>query len=88
MSCFLLQIYVTEWHLALGALGASLGHDLSGLSSPLGLGRLLGLLVCLGLLHPLLDLTAPQPNCKTCAAEPGTMNFCPLSNPSTQSPDI
>lgn len=32
------QFYVTGRHLALGTLGASLGHDLGGLSSTLGLG--------------------------------------------------
>ncbi len=32
------QVYVTGGHLALGTLGASLGHDLGGLSSTLGLG--------------------------------------------------
>ena len=31
-------VYVTEGHLALGTLGAGLGHNLGGLSSTLGLG--------------------------------------------------
>ena len=52
--------YITGKHLALGTLGPCLLHNLGGLSSTLGLGGLLCLLVSLALLHALLHLTAHQ----------------------------
>ena len=57
--------YVTNGHLALAALSsrATLRHHFCGLSSTLGLGSLLRLLVSLGLLHSLLHLTAHQKQC-------------------------